>query len=349
MGDLVLKPEQTSQIQDAAAILMRGGVVAFPTETVYGLGADTTNPDAVRRIFAIKGRPANHPVIVHIGRVCDLDVWAREIPDAARRLAERFWPGPLTLVLLRQPHVPDVVTGGQDTVGLRMPDHPVALALLRELGSGKGLAAPSANRFGRISPTTAEHVRVELGESVDMILDGGACRVGLESTIISFADGTPVLLRPGGIPVAELEDALGGRISTPEAARSTVRAPGMLASHYAPTTPLEVWSSEALPRRAQELAALGQRIVVLEQTSLPLQYGDNLLRCAMPIQAPAYAHSLYATLRQMDAAGFDRILVEAPPDTNAWQAVNDRLRRAATLYCTNNETQPMENMHEKVA
>lgn len=325
----MLNPEQTRQVQAAAAILNRGGVVAFPTETVYGLGADASNPDAVRRIFAIKGRPANHPLIVHIGQAGDLDAWAREIPDGARHLAERFWPGPLTLILLRHPHVPDAVTGGQDTVGLRMPGHPLALALLHEMGPGKGLAAPSANRFGRISPTTAEHVRMELGEAVDMILDGGACRVGLESTIISFADGAPVLLRPGGITVAELEEALDRRISTPEEARSTVRAPGMLASHYAPSTPLEIWRSEELPQRVRELAARGQRAVVLEQSDLPLPYGDNLTRCIMPVQASAYAHNLYATLRRLDAAGFDRILAEAPPDTGEWQAVNDRLRRAS--------------------
>lgn len=317
--------------QQAIAILLDGGVVAFPTETVYGLGADAANPDAVRRIFEIKGRPHSHPLIVHIGHADDLDSWASGIPDGARLLASRFWPGPLTLILPRRQHVSDVVTGGQDTVGLRVPDHPVALALLRGLGVGKGLAAPSANRFGHISPTTAEHVCTELGEAVDMILDGGPCRVGLESTIVSFASGAPVLLRPGGIPVAELEDALGGRIATPEEAGTTVRAPGMLASHYAPSAPLEVWHQDALSRRIQELVLQGRQVSVLERSGLPLSNGDSLSRYAMPNRASAYARRLYAVLRLVDAGRPDRILVEAPPQTANWQAVNDRLRRAAAL------------------
>lgn len=335
-------------IRAAADVLLQGGVVAFPTETVYGLGADAASTDAVRRVFAIKGRPANHPLIVHIGQASDLDYWARKIPDTARCLAERFWPGSLTLILPRRRHVSDAVTGGQDSVGLRVPDHPVALALLHSLGVGKGLAAPSANRFGRISPTTVEHVHAELGAAADMILDGGACRVGLESTIISFVNGSPVLLRPGGIPVAELEDALSGRIPALAAAHSTVRAPGMLLSHYAPTTPLEVWRRGSLPHRVLELAMQGHRVSVLERTGLPLPYSDSLLRCTMPTQASAYARRLYATLRQLDAARPGRILVEAPPQTANWQAVNDRLRRAATLYCPV-ETHPKENLHEKVA
>lgn len=343
--------EKTRQnIRAAADVLLQGGIVAFPTETVYGLGADASNPQALRRVFEIKGRPLDHPLIVHIGHASMLDYWADGIPDGARRLAARFWPGPLTLILPRRQHVSDAVTGGQDTVGLRVPDHPVALALLRSLGIGKGLAAPSANRFGRISPTTAVHVRAELGEAAVMILDGGACRVGLESTIVSFATGSPVLLRPGGIPAAELEEALGGRISTPEAAHSTVRAPGMLASHYAPSAPLEVWCREALSRRAWELAMQGQRVSVLERSGWPLPYGGGLLRCTMPAQAAAYARRLYAALRQLDAASPDRILVEAPPQTANWQAVNDRLRRAATLYCpVETQPEPKESMHEKVA
>jgi tRNA threonylcarbamoyl adenosine modification protein (Sua5/YciO/YrdC/YwlC family) len=198
---IMLKPELLAQIEAAAAILRQGGVVAFPTETVYGLGADASNPDAVRRIFQIKGRPADHPLIVHLSDKSQLGHWAREVPEAARLLAEHFWPGPLTLILSRNKHVSDAVTGGQDTVGLRVPGHPVALALLRAMGPAAALAAPSANRYGRISPTTAAHVREELGDSVDMILDGGPCEVGLESTIVSFTGDTATVLRPGGIPL----------------------------------------------------------------------------------------------------------------------------------------------------
>lgn len=339
--------ELHSQIEAASRVLRAGGVVAFPTETVYGLGADVTNPEAVRKIFRIKGRPAEHPLIVHIASVLLLERWAREIPEAARCLAERFWPGPLTLILPRSAHVPGVVTGGQDTVGLRVPDHPVALALLQELGPEKALAAPSANRFGRISPTTAQHVRAELGEAVDMILDGGPCRVGLESTIVSFVGETPLLLRPGSISVAALEAVLGGRIATPGTAQPAIRVSGSLASHYAPVTPLEVLSDESLKRRSRELVKQGQRVAVLEMT-LACQASPHLLRLQMPAEAAAYAHRLYATLRQLDDARFNFILAEAPPVGVEWQAVNDRLRRAANVYCPA-EIQPQEKTHEEVS
>jgi L-threonylcarbamoyladenylate synthase len=339
--------ELRSQIEAAARMLRAGGVVAFPTETVYGLGADATNPEAVRKIFEIKGRPADHPLIVHIADASLLDRWAEEIPEAARRLAERFWPGPLTLILRRQRHVPDAVTGGQDTVGLRVPDHPVALALLQELGPEKALAAPSANRFGRISPTTAQHVRAELGEAADMVLDGGPCRVGLESTIVSFVGGTPLLLRPGGISFAALKAALGERIEMPGTAQPAIRVSGSLPSHYAPVTPLEVLSVESLQRRSRELVKQGQRVAVL---GLTVAYPDSphLLRFQMPTEAAAYAHSLYATLRQLDDANFNFILAESPPLSIDWQAVNDRLRRAATVYYLN-ETQPLEKMYEEIS
>ena len=202
-----LSAEMTLSVEQAAAVLRRGGLVAFPTETVYGLGADAESPDAVARIFAAKGRPANHPVIVHIGHADLLEHWAADIPPSAWLLAKHFWPGPLTLILKRNARVLDAVTGGQDTVGLRMPDHPVALALLSAFGGG--VAAPSANRYGRISPTTALHVRDELGEAVDCILDGGPCRVGIESTILDLSGAHPQLLRPGAISAAAIEIALG--------------------------------------------------------------------------------------------------------------------------------------------
>lgn len=339
--------ELHSQIEAAAHLLRAGGVVAFPTETVYGLGADATNPEAVRKIFEIKGRPADHPLIVHIAGATLLDRWAREIPEAARHLAEQFWPGPLTLILQRQRHVPDAVTGGQDTVGLRVPDHPVALALLQELGPEKALAAPSANRFGRISPTMAAHVRAELGEKVDMLLDGGSCRVGLESTIVSFVGGTPLLLRPGGISVAALEVVLGEQIELPGAAQPTIRVWGSLPSHYAPATPLEVLPAESLQRRRRELIKQEQRVAVLEM-ALVCQDSPHLQRFQMPAEAAAYAHKLYAVLRQLDDVRFNFILAEAPPAGVEWQAVNDRLRRAATVYCPA-EIQSLEKMHEEIS
>jgi len=229
-----------------------------------------------------------------------------------------------------------------------VPDHPVALALLHSLGIDKGLAAPSANRFGRVSPTTAEHVRAEFGGQVD-VLDGGPCRVGVESTIVGFTGKSPVLLRPGGIAVPALEEALGQKISQPDAAPPSMRVPGSLHSHYAPATPLEVWPAGAMERRAWELAAQEQRVAVMELSAeLPHSPGSpRLFRYPMPKRATAYAHALYATLRKIDVAGFERILIEAPPQTTDWQAVHDRLRRAATLYCPT-ETQPQENTHEKI-
>ena len=217
-------------IRDAAAILRRGGLVAFPTETVYGLGADASNPAAVARIYAVKGRPPNHPVIVHIGESGQWARWAREFPEHAAKLAARFWPGPLTLVLRRASGVGDYLTGGQETIGLRVPGHPIALELLREFRGG--IAAPSANRFGRVSPTSAEHVRSDLGSDVDLILDGGACEIGIESTIVDVSRGRPVVLRPGRISEDDIASALG----FPPARRDpgAPRAPGALPSHYAP-------------------------------------------------------------------------------------------------------------------
>jgi L-threonylcarbamoyladenylate synthase len=345
----MLKQSFQKKIRASADILLQGGVVAFPTETVYGLGADAANPQALRRVFEIKGRPTDHPLIVHFGNASLLDYWAGGIPDGAWRLASRFWPGPLTLILPRRAHVSRLVTGGQDTVGLRVPDHPVALELLRNMGPDKGLAAPSANRFGCVSPTTAEHVRAEFGEQVDMILDGGPCRVGVESTIVGFNGAMPVLLRPGGIGLQALEEVLGQRIALPGAAPPAMRTPGSLLSHYAPATPLEVWPAAALERRSWELAAQGQRVTILAFIPEPSPYPDSprLLYIPMPARATAYAHVLYATLRNADDACFDRILVEAPPETADWQAVHDRLRRAATLYFP--IAQPQENPLEEIA
>ena len=324
-------PTRSPHLHQAAAVLRSGGLVAFPTETVYGLGADARNPEAVARIFAVKGRPADHPLIVHLAGAGQLTGWARDIPGAAWQLAEAFWPGPLTLVLRRLAGVPDAVTGGQDTVGLRVPDHPMALALLRTFGDG--IAAPSANRFGYVSPTTAAHVREELGARVGMILDGGPCRLGIESTIVGFSDGTPVLLRPGAISVTTIETALGVGITCAGRISTAMRAPGMLPSHYAPATPLEVWPLQILERRLLELARQGSHVAILQwsENTAPKLDGAGVSRIFMPGDAAAYAQGLYATLRRLDRAGFDRLLAQEPPPAGEWLAVADRLRRAAAI------------------
>ena len=321
----------TAEIERAAAILRSGGLVAFPTETVYGLGADAANPAAVAKIFAAKGRPQDHPLIVHLADIAQLPLWAAQIPPAAQQLAAAFWPGPLTLVLKRAADVPDCVTGGQDTVGLRIPGHPVALALLRAFAGEQagrrfsGVAAPSANKFGRISPTTAEHVRAELGAAVDWVLDGGECEVGIESTIIDLSRGQPVLLRPGQITPARIAAVLGAGVAAPDAAAP--RAPGALDSHYAPRTPLNLVPAAELPAR---LAALcGKKLAVLARAEAPPGLRDVQWQAA-PRAVAGYAHELYASLRRLDALGCDLILVEAPPAAPEWQGVNDRLARASS-------------------
>lgn len=327
----MLKTELQSRIETAAAILRKGGVVAIPTETVYGLAADAANPDAVKRIFKIKGRPADHPLIVHVADVSQLDYWARNVPNTARLLAEHFWPGPLTLILSRSPHVSDAVTGGQDTVGLRVPDHPIALALLRAMGANYGLAAPSANRYGRISPTTAQHVREELGDSVDMILDGGPCHVGLESTIVSCIGDAVTVLRPGGIPVSALEKVLQRKIDMVDNTTARIRVSGSLLSHYAPVTPLELLPRESLWQRACELEAQGLRVATLEWSAPDKVHSAHtrIVRTAMPANPATYGQMLYATLRELDNSKFDRLIAEIPPQHVEWLAVADRLQRAS--------------------
>jgi len=307
-------------IAHAAAILRGGGLVAFPTETVYGLGADATNPDAVRRIFAAKGRPADHPLIVHVGDAGELGAWAREVPENARRLADAFWPGPLTLILRRLASVSDLVTGGQDTVGVRVPSHPVARSLLRVFGGG--IAAPSANRFGRISPTTAEHVRAELGDRVDLVLDGGASEVGIESAIVDLSGDVPRLLRPGMIGTGQIETVLGCALGT--ASMQSPRVSGMLEAHYAPATPLIMLTRDVIARLAP--AAEGRQ-VVLARRSAPAGAASAWMEA--PEDPRGYAHELYQNLRALDAGGYARIIVEALPDTPEWAAVRDRLTRAA--------------------
>lgn len=319
-----LLPATPENVARAAGILQAGGLVAFPTETVYGLGASACDPAAVARVFAAKGRPADHPLIVHLAAAEDLGRWAQAVPEAAWRLARAFWPGPLTLVLPRGAGVLAAVTGGQDSVALRVPAHPVAQDLLAAAGP---LVAPSANRFGRVSPTAAAHVLDELGAAVDLILDGGPCTVGVESTIVGLLTDTPVLLRPGGISPDRLEAVLGRPLAMP-ARTGGPRVPGALASHYAPATRLEVLPAGMLAARAAALIRDGLRVAVLslgEAADLP----DGVHVEAMPTNAAGYARNLYASLRRLDVAGHGVILVEAPPDTTDWLAVRDRLARAA--------------------
>ncbi|MCL4316572.1 MAG: L-threonylcarbamoyladenylate synthase [Gammaproteobacteria bacterium] len=315
-------------IARAVECLRAGGVVAFPTETVYGLGADALNPQAVSRIYAIKRRPPNHPLIVHLPAASYLEQWARDIPRAAHQLAEKFWPGPLTLILPRARTVPDNVTGGQDSVGLRVPGHPVALALLQQFGGA--VAAPSANRFGHVSPTTAQHVRDELGDEVDMILDGGACQVGLESTIVSLLDARPLILRPGAISQMQLSEALSIPVALGGADEKRLRAPGLLARHYAPATPLRIVARENLEQQIRALLAQNKRVAVIAYTQRaePAQAHYYFLS-PDPV---SYAHDLYATLRAADAAQHDVLLLEAVPEDEVWLAVRDRLTRAAQAH-----------------
>jgi len=312
-----------SAIARAVGRLRAGELVAFPTETVYGLGADADNPDAVRRIFAAKGRPADHPVIVHLHDPSQLAHWARAVPEPARNLAAAFWPGPLTLILPRAMRVPDVITAGQDNVGLRVPSHPVARELLAAFGGG--IAAPSANRFGRISPTTARHVADDLGAAVAMILDGGACAIGIESTIVAFAGEEPLLLRPGGIGMLELARVLGRVPRIPGA--DAPRAPGTLASHYAPRTPASLVAPSVLCAEIAQLNARDEDVAVLARTvAQPAEFAGVWVRA--PVHAAGYAHDLYANLRRLDAANADVILIESAPDEETWLAVSDRLVRA---------------------
>lgn len=317
------------QIDAAARALEAGELVAFPTETVYGLGADAENPAAVAAIYAAKGRPQDHPVIVHLAPEAPLDYWACDIPAEAQALADAFWPGPLTMILKRAPNIPDAVSGGQDTVGLRCPSHPVALALLRAFKGGKGgVAAPSANKFGHVSPTLAQHVHDEFDRdgSVAMVLDGGAAQVGIESTIVDLsrlATHGPVLLRPGHISAEAIAAVIDRLPSAPDAAAP--RASGTLESHYAPHTPVAMQEHAVLLHTLAALHGAGRKVALIHMHDMPATHAALRL----PAAPAGFAHALYAALRAMDGQGADVILVEAPPQDGEWLGVNDRLRRAA--------------------
>ena len=313
------------EIDRAVEALRDGEVVAFPTETVYGLGADAQNPDAVRKVFELKGRPATHPLIVHLDHPRLLERWALNVPPAAQALAERFWPGPLTLVLRRAPAVDLAITGGQDTVAVRVPNHPVAQQLLRAFGGG--IVAPSANRYGRVSPTRAEHVREEFGDAVKVILDGGDCKIGLESTIVSCVDAVPRVLRPGGITLSQLRSVVPEVVEGRTA--SQPRVPGSDAKHYAPSTPLSIVTSGKLEEVVAQLTADHERVAVLA-TRPPRLANKFMTWINAGRRADVYARELYVNLRALDKSGAREILVEEVPAGEVWDAVRDRLRRAAS-------------------
>lgn len=315
-----------ADIARAAAVLRAGGLVALPTETVYGLGADAARDDAVARIFAAKGRPAGHPLIVHLAEGAPLDGWAAEVPPLARALAARAWPGPLTMILRRGPRVAGAVTGGADTVGLRVPAHPVAQALLRAFGGG--VAAPSANRFGAVSPTTAAHVVADLGAAVDYVLDGGPCAVGVESTIVDLSRGQPVLLRPGGLAREALEAVVG---PLAEADAAAPAAPGTLASHYAPRARVIAVAAAEVPSAVAAARAGGaRRVAALAPASAVATWpGLDALARALPDDPAGMARELYGALRDLDAAAVEVIVAALPPAAGLGEAVADRLRRAA--------------------
>ena len=309
-------------INDAAAALIKGNLVAFPTETVYGLGADATNEDAIARIYKVKGRPVGHPIIVHISSLTNLDKWARDIPEYAVKLARTFWPGPMTLILPRSDLAKDFITGGQDNVGIRIPSHTVALALLKEFEDqgGLGIAAPSANRFGAVSPTTASAVEVELANFLsenDQILDGGPCLVGVESTIINCTQGKPSILRPGAVTKEMIEDALGITIDldTSNSESVQIKAAGLLESHYAPNAKVFLTGTPTL----------GDGFIALDSYETPA----GAVRIAAPNTNEEFAQVLYEAFRLADGKGLGRVFVIPPIGGGLAVAINDRLAKSA--------------------
>ena len=342
-GPVAAAPDMEQALDRAAHRLLEGGLVALPTETVYGLGADAENVEAVARIYQAKGRPSNHPVIVHLAPGADLRYWARSIPAAAHALVQAFWPGPLTLILPRAANIPASVSGGQDSIGLRCPSHPVAQELLRRFAALKGghggVAAPSANKFGQVSPTQAVHVRREFSELDDdalLVLEGGPSQVGIESTIVDLSrleEGQgPVLLRPGHITAEDLASVLGVRPAQPDA--GAPRVSGSLKAHYAPRTRLDVVERARLDDMLNRASSRGERLAVAVFPPLPsadAQHPGVSWHVCSP-DCNEYAYRLYALLHELDEGGYDRIVLEQPPRTPEWQAVNDRLGRAAAAF-----------------
>jgi L-threonylcarbamoyladenylate synthase len=312
-----MPPPNPAEIEAAARLLRAGRLVAFPTETVYGLGANALDPEAIARIYKAKGRPPTSPLIVHVNSVEMAKSLTAEWPQHAQLLASRFWPGPLTLVLQKQPTIPSIVTAGLNSVGLRIPAHPVALALIRS--AGVPLAAPSANRFTQLSPTTADHVRQSLGTDVDLILDGGPCKVGIESTVLSLAGPYPVLLRPGGISRAMLEAVVGSVTTADDPSNTAHPSPGMHPRHYSPHTPLFLVENGRVPDEGSG--------TYLRHRHDATRW--DILLIQMPSQPAEYAAALYSKFHDADAAGYDWIAVDLPPHSTEWEAIHDRLMRAA--------------------
>jgi L-threonylcarbamoyladenylate synthase len=324
---MVLDGSDALALQQAAGLLAAGELVAFPTETVYGLGARADDDAAVAKIFNAKGRPANHPLIVHVAEPRDAEHFARTVPALARRLMDAFWPGPLTLILPRADGLAAAAAGGQSSIGLRCPSHPVAHALLaaaQQLGVA-GVAAPSANRFGRISPTQAAHVVSEFGVTLT-VLDGGACELGIESSIVDCSRGHPVLLRPGVLTRARIEAAAGEPLLAPDA--DAPRAPGTLAAHYAPNAKLRLMSQQMLTSALQLLGDQPMKLAVYSR-SVPLGAANGVRHRRMPALPDQAAHELFSVLRELDAEGAQLIWVEEPPADPEWDGVRDRLLRAA--------------------
>jgi L-threonylcarbamoyladenylate synthase len=309
-------------IRQAAEIIRQGGIVAFPTETVYGLGADAYHPLAVARIFEVKKRPSFDPLIVHIASPAHLRKLVKDIPSSAKKLTEKLWPGPLTVVLFKEEHIPDIVTAGLPTIAVRMPDHPMALSLIKE--SNCPIAAPSANPFGYLSPTTAEHVREQLGDRVDLILDGGPCPVGVESTIVSFLEDKPRLLRPGGVSLEEIVAMIGKVEINPTKDRPS--APGMLPRHYAPRTPILLdWDEKHLDTYKDK--KIGFLAFQEPENLLEFEHIEVLSKKGDFREAAA---NLFSAIRRLDALGLDLILSEAVPEVGLGRAIMDRLRRATS-------------------
>lgn len=324
MTEPALSAELQDPIDQAVRILRKGGLVAFPTETVYGLGADAMQPAAVAKIFAAKNRPRSHPLIVHLAAPDQLRDWVRTVPDHAKVLATKFWPGPLTMILEKHPRVPQLVTGGAASVGIRIPSHPVAQELLQRFGGG--VAAPSANPFSRVSATLASHVRHDLGDRVDLVLEGDGCDIGIESTIVDLCQSPPVILRLGAITQQDLEQTLGfsvGRIN-----RRSTTSPGQHPVHYSPRAETRIVATNQLAIQAAAAAAAGQRVVVLSRSPAPLKTVD-FTWWQLPEDLAAVARQLYRRLHEIDAQGFELLLLDLPADEGIGAALRDRLTRAA--------------------
>jgi L-threonylcarbamoyladenylate synthase len=318
----------TTNIDLAVTHLRAGDLVAFPTETVYGLGADATNPIAIAKVFTVKGRPADHPVIVHIANSEQLSFWAKDIPPAAWLLAKAFWPGPLTMILTKQDHISNLITGGQTTIGIRIPAHPLTLELINKFGAG--IVGPSANKYGRVSPTNAQHVAHDLGNAVSAILDGGDCSVGIESTIIDLSSDQPMIMRLGAISAEQISAVLHSDIALNTDRKPKIRAPGSHESHYAPNTPVQLIATDKLLACVDDLLNQHRSFSVISLQAKPTSLAANLEWQQMSNNPSDYAHDLYAALRAHDQLRNDLILIEEPPRSTEWLAVLDRLTRAST-------------------